>query len=162
MAICWMQGRSENAQQLLRQEQYLARSDSNDSSLHLLFVLWDILTFLVNGCGITDYWETPIFEKSSPQIVSPFLQNKQFSDYSYNWLDMHLHCWKVSEHCIVLCDPKHAKIVHVAMSALRCDYNFSHFIERSKRGDKNLSSLRAFSTERLKNLKMLCWSPHWV
>lgn len=157
-----MQGRSGTTHHPLRHEQYLARSDSNESDLHLLFVLGDILTFLVNCCGITDYWETPIFGKNCPQIVFQFLQNKQFSDYSYNSLDMHLYCWEVSGHCIVLFEPKHAKNLHVAVSALRCDYNFSHFTERSKRGDKNLSSLRAFSTERLKNLKMLCCSPHLV
>lgn len=157
-----MQGRSGATQHSLRHEQYLARSDSNDSNLHLLFVLKDILTFLVNDCGITDCWGTPIFENSCPQIIFPFLQNKQFSHYNYNSLDLRLHSWKVSEHCIVICESKHARNLHVALSALRCDYNFSHFTERSKRGDKNLSSLRAFSTERLKNLIMLCFSPHLV
>lgn len=64
----------------LRHEQYLARADSN---LHLLFVLRDNLTFLVNCCGITDYWETSTFEKSCCcQTVVLFLQNKQFSDCS--------------------------------------------------------------------------------
>lgn len=37
--------------------------------------------FLVNCCGITDYWGTSTFEKSCcRQIVFPFLQNKQYSD----------------------------------------------------------------------------------
>lgn len=157
-----MQGRSRTTLHPPGHEQYLASSGRNDSNLHLLFVLGDILTFLVNCSGITDYWETPVFEKRCPQIIFPFLQNKQFSDYNYNSLDMRLHCWKVPEHRIALCELKHAKNLHVAVSALSCDYNFFHITERSKRGDKNLSSLRTLSTKGLKSLKMLCCSPHLV
>lgn len=112
-----MQGRSGTSQHPLRHEQYFARSESN---LHLLFVLRDILTFLVNCCGITDYWETSTFEKSCCcQIVFPFLQNKQYSDYSSNLRTCCLHCWKVSEHYIVLCELNHTKNLRVALSALR-------------------------------------------
>lgn len=123
----------------LRNKWYLDGSDSNDSSLHLLLVLRGILTFLVNCCGITDYWETSVFERSCPQIAFPFLQNKQFSDYQLQLPDRHLHCWKVSERCIVLCEPKRP-----CVAALRCDYNFSHFVVRSKRSDKEFIKLKSF------------------
>lgn len=112
---------------------------SNDSSLLLLLVLRDVLTFVVNCCGITDYWETSVFGRSCPQNAFPFLQNKQFSDYYLQLLDRHLHCWKVSERCIVLCEPK-----RLCVAALRCDYNFSRFMERSRKNDKEFIKLKSF------------------
>lgn len=137
----------------LSDEQYLARSDSN---LHLLFALRDILKFLANCYGITDYWETFTFEKSCcHQIVFPFLQNKQFSFWlQLNSQDLCLHCWKVSEHCTVLCELNHTKKSTCSTVCHEACYNFSRFPEGRKRFKKNFSRLWAFSTERLENLKI--------
>lgn len=137
----------------LSDEQYLARSDSN---LHLLFALRDILKFLANCYGITDYWETFTFKKSCcHQIVFPFLQNKQFSFWlQLNSQDLCLHCWKVSEHCTVLCELNHTKNLHVALSAMRHVIIFLVF-QKGGRGLKRifqgyeLSALRGWKTWKL-------------
>lgn len=145
-----MQGRSETSQHPLRHEQYLTRSDS---SLHLLFVLRDILTFLVNCCGITDYWETFYLWKELAAIksffrfcrTSNFLITTQFSGPVFAFLKgfsaLHSIIWTRTHKkptCSIVC--------------LEVCYNFSCFAEGRKKCDKNLSRLQAFSTKRLKKL----------
>lgn len=154
-----MQGRSETSQHPLRHEQYLTRSDSN---LHLLFVLRDILTFLVNCCGITDYWETSIFEKS-------WLPSNHFSvsaEQAIFWLQLSsqglcLHCWKVSVHCIVY-ELKHTKNLHVALSALRCVIIFLVLQKGGRNVTRIYQGYELSAPRGWKNLKMLCCSPRFV
>lgn len=152
-----MQGRSGTSQA----EQYLARSDSN---LHLLFLLRDILTFLVNCCGITDYWETSTFERVAAIKsffcfcrTSNFVITAQLSNAGPVFA---LLKGFRALHSIIWTKPHKKSTCSIA--CLEVCYVFSWFAEGRKKCDRSLSRHWAFSTERLKNLQMLRCSPHFV